>query len=364
MPSLLFSFLLEINSYPLLKVMYVFVTLLGILLVCTLAFTIYKRKIDSNKKLWEPDAALLISTAIFYNANDTEYKDAILKNEKLLQKAVFRQYLINEIIIARKDISGSSTSNLKNFYEQLKLNQDSFKKLHNRKWHIKTKGIQELAIMEQNNYQKEIFELANYSNEYVRNEAQCSLVNFYGFQGLEFLNDITYPISEWQQIQLLNKLNSVKPQNFEIIKKWLHSKNEFVVIFALKLAVFYNHYELYDDVVNCLSYKNLQIKLNAVNYLKLNPRENTAALFITDYSFDNKIYKLAILDALKDIGNETEITFLLKQLHNADNDIKIAAAKALACLHPLGITFFHTHLFADENPWKSIFLQIENDRAA
>ncbi len=342
----------------------VFIILLGILLVFTLLYTIYKRKVDNNLKLWEPDVALLISTAIFCDESEDEYKEAVSKNKKLLQKTFFRQYLIDEIMLARKDISGSSTFNLKNLYEHLTLNKDSFKKLRSRKWHIKTKGIQELAIMEQNIYKKEILELANNENEYVRNEAQCSLVNFYGLQGLEFLNTTTYSISEWQQIQLLDKLSVVKPENFDLIKKWLHSTNEFVVIFALKLAIFYNPYELYEDVVNCLSCKSLRVKLSALDYLKLNPRENTAAILVADYSFDSKIYRLSILDALKDIGDETQVTFLSKQLHNADNDIKAAAARALPGLHPLGISFFHTHLFADENPWKSIFLQIENDRAA
>ena len=342
----------------------IFLILLSTLLVCTLLFTVYKRRIDNDVKLWQPDLALLISTAIFYDENDGEYKEAILENKRLLKKSFFRQYLINEIILARKNISGSSTSNLKNLYEQLNLNKDSFKKLHSRKWHIKTKGIQELAIMEQHAYEKEIFKFANNENEYVRNEAQCSLVNFFGFRGLEILNNTTHPISEWQQIQLLNKLSGVKPENFDLVKKWLLSTNEFVVTFALKLAIFYNPYELYDDMVNCLSCKNLQVKLNAIDYLKLNPRQNTAETIVEDYSFDSKIYKLSILDALKDIGDETQLTFLLKQLHNADDDIKAAAAKALSGLHPLGVSILHTHLFADENPWKSIFLQIEKDRAA
>jgi len=204
----------------------IFLILLSTLLVCTLLFTVYKRRIDNDVKLWQPDLALLISTAIFYNENDGEYKEAILENKRLLKKSFFRQYLINEIILARKNISGSSTSNLKNLYEQLNLNKDSFKKLHSRKWHIKTKGIQELAIMEQHDYEKEIFGFANNENEYVRNEAQCSLVNFFGFRGLEFLNNTTHPISEWQQIQLLNKLSNIRPENFDSIKKWLLSTNE------------------------------------------------------------------------------------------------------------------------------------------
>ena len=73
---------------------------------------------------------------------------------------------------------------------------------------------------------------------------------------------------------------------------------------------------------------------------------------------------MSVTNGLKEIGNESQVTFLLKQLHNIDNDIKAAAARAVSVLHPSGKGILHDHLFADENPWKSIFLQIDNELIA
>jgi hypothetical protein len=344
--------------------MYFFVMLMGLLLMCTFIFTFYKRKKDKNKTSWKDNIATIISTAIYYATGDDELTQVIADNQELLKKPAFRQYLVSEIIHTRKDISGASATNLKSFYEMLELNKESRGKLTHKKWHIKVKGIQELAIMEQRNYVKQIFRLANHKNEFVRNEAQCALVNFHGFLGLRFLNITTYPLSEWQQIQLLNKLNSITPQNFEPVKDWLHSKNDSVVEFSLRLASLYNRYELYEDVVNCLSNKNVLVKMNAIDYLRKNPHEDTANKITADFAFEHKMYKLSILDALKEIGNENQVTFLLKQLHNIDNDIKAAAARAVSALHPSGKGVLRDHLFADENPWKSIFLQIDNELTA
>jgi HEAT repeat protein len=337
---------------------------MAVLLICTFGFTLYKRKKDKNKASWTDNIATIISTAIYYAAGEDELTQVIADNRELLKKSAFRQYLVSEIIHARKDISGTSAANLKGFYEMLELNKESLVKLTHKKWHIKAKGIQELATMEQKNYVKQIFRLINHKNEFVRNEAQCALVNFHSFLGLRFLNVITYPLSEWQQIQVLHKLHGVTPQNFEPVKKWLHSKNDSVVEFALKLASFYNRYELYEDVVNCLSNKNVLVKMNAIDYLRKNPHEDTANKITSDFKFEHKMYKLSILDTLKEIGNESQVTFLLKQLHNIDNDIKAAAARAISALHPLGKDVLHNHLFADENPWKSIFLQIDNELTA
>ena len=364
MPVFLFTGFFKIDSYVIISLIYVFLILLGLLFIFIVVFTIYKSRIECNKKIWLQRIELIISQAIFSSDEEDEPADITSGIGMLLQNSMFRQYLINEIIHAKKNLSGSSTLNLVKLYESLELNKDSFKKLQSKKWHIKAKGIQELAIMEQRKYVKEIFRLTNYANELVRNEAQCALVNFYGFLGLRFLNVTSYPISQWQQIQLLNKLNGVKPKNFNGIKKWLQSPNESVIVFSLMLAAFYNCYDVYNNVITCLQSPDLQVRLNAMQYLKKMPQEDTPDQMVSHYSFENKIYKLAIINALKDIGSESQITFLLKRLHDKDDDIKAAAAKSLSYLHPSGAAFLQSHLFADEYPWKAIFLQINNERAA
>ena len=180
---------------------------------------------------------MIISQSIFYKDEEDESVDINYKMEMLLQNPTFKNCAINELVQAKKNLSGFSTLNLKKLYEILDLNFTSFKKIKSIKWHIKAKGIQELGTMEQKKYVKQIFRLTNDENEFVRNEAQCALVSFYGFAGLRFLNVTAYPISQWQQIQLLNKLHGIKPDNFDGIKKWMQSDNEFVIIFSLNITL-------------------------------------------------------------------------------------------------------------------------------
>jgi hypothetical protein len=364
MPVFLFTGFFKIDSYVLISLIYIFLILIGLLFIFIIVFTINKSRIEFNKKLWLQRIELIISQAIFSSDDEGEPEDITAGIGLLLQKSLFRQYLINELIHARKNLSGASTLNLVKLYESLELDKDSFKKLQSKEWHIKAKGIQELAIMEQLKYVKEIFRLTNYENELVRNEAQCALVNFYGFSGLRFLNVTTYPISQWQQIQLLYKLNGAKPKNFDGIKKWLQFPNESVKVFSLKLAAYFNLYDVYADVINCLQSPDLLVRLTALEYLKKMPQEDTPEKIISIYSFVNKKSKLLILDILKEVGSEKQMLFLLKQLHNSDDDIKVAAAKTLSGIHPLGASCLQTHLFADEYPWNAIFLQINNERAA
>lgn len=358
------TFLLKAPPYLLLSITFIFFTVLVLLSVFIIGCTIYKRNKEVSKNKWQQSIAEIISQAIFFANKDDEPVEITYKIEMLLQKAAFRDCIINELIRAKKNISGASTVNLKRLYEILELDREALKKLESSKWHTKAKGIQELEMMEQIKYVKQIFRLTNNENEFVRNQAQCALVAFYGFLGLRFLSVTAKPISQWQQIQLLNKLNDVQPANMDVITKWLQSPNESVRVFAIKLAVFFNCYNMHDNIVKCLENTNLQVRLCALEYLKKFPQHNTADHIIAYYRYENKIYKLAVIDALKDIGCEKQIPFLLKQLHDNDDNIKATAAKSLALLHPAGAEFLQTHLFADEDPWKAIFLYIKNERAA
>ncbi len=355
--------ILNIQAHELVGIIYLFLILLILLFTFIFSFTILQVRKDSNRTNWHLHIANIVSEIIFRDDEDSSFKPdppvmALLQNES------FRQCLINEIINTQKSLSGNSTTNLKKFYETLQLDIDSAKKIKSSKWHLKAKGVNELAMMGQAKYVKEIFRLTNHPNVLVRNEAQCALINFYEFAGLRFLNVTTYQISQWQQIQLLDKLKSVHPKNLAPIKKWLRSGNESIVVFAIKLASFFKCYDVYDDVINCLQHDRMEIKLQAIEYLKKIPGENTSEVLMNNYIYDHKIHRLSIIDALKNIGNDQQVPFLLHQLNDVDDDIKAASAKSLAEIHPLGISFLQSHALADQDPWKAIFLQLKNDYAA
>jgi len=364
MSGLLAMILLKVELYKLINIVYLLFILLILLFTFIAGFSVYKKRRECATHLWEDAITTIISQVIFLNNEQNELIEITNDIKKLLQNPAFRNCMINEMIKAKKNLSGSAKVNLKNLYEMLGLDKDSYKKLNNAKFHIKAKGINELAAMEQIKYVKEIFRFTNNRNECVRNEAQCALVCFYDYMGLRFLNIIAYPISQWQQIQLIHKLSNVPPKDTTAVKKWLLSKSESVIVFSLKLATFYSCFDVYDNVMECLQNASLLVKLNALEYLKKMPQPDTADKIISSYSFDNKMYKLAIIDTLNVIGNENQIAFLLKQLNNKDDDLKTAAAKTLAHLHPSGNAFFKTHLFANKYPWKNIFLQITNEHAA
>jgi len=355
---------LIITAYSLIWVLYFFLSLMVLVFIFILFFSFFKRRLENKKRLWQENVADIISHAIFFENDGVEKLEFKTEDEHFLRNKTFRQYFINELICAKKNLSGAPIANIINLYETLNLDKDSLEKIHNKKWHIKAKGVQELAVMEQVKYVKEIFRLTNDQHELVRNEAQCALVSFYGFKGLRFLNVIKYPISQWQQIQLLNYVHDLQSADPQHLKKWLGPTNNSVVTFALYLASLYDCTGVYKEVIHCLQNPDRQVKLNALDYLKKISSDDTADEIIKCYASSDRVIQLNILSVLQETGHEKQITFLLKQLHNTDHTIKLAAAKTLSSIHPSGSAFLQSHLFADEYPWAAIFSQIENERAA
>jgi hypothetical protein len=359
------KFFLAINVASLAWVLYFFLSVMIFIGISIITFSFYKRKMEMKKLFWQEKVVTIISESLLIENDEnpvwlqfTEADKELLKDEK------FRQYFIGEIIHAKKNFSGASVLNLKHLYQSLDFDKDAVLKMKSHKWHIKASGIHELAVMGQEQYVKEIFRLTNDVNELVRNEAQCALVNFYGFKGLRFLNVIIYPISQWQQIQLLNYIYDVHAADPKRLTKWLLSKNNSVVIFAIRLASLCNCTEVYTQIIRCLQGNESQVKQCALEYLKKINHPDSAEEIINCYAGADAATRLIMLSVLQETGTENQIPFLINELSNPDNTIKLAAAKTLSVLHPSGPSFFHSHSFAGTYPWNAIFNQIENERAA
>jgi hypothetical protein len=345
----------------------IFLSCVMLVLLVIMSFAlIAKNSRDKQKKIWLVKTDVLITKTIFFEDEEHESPTFFIsvnnRIRKLLKKPLFRQTLINELVIIRKSLTGVAGDNLISLYNQLGLEKDSAKKIKDSRWHKKAKGIQELAVMHQEDYYPLLYNLTNHKNEYIRMEAQTSIVKIHGFEGLSFLNEITYPISEWHQINLLVQLSTVAASDFIGIESWLKSKNDTVIIFALKLSASYHQFQLYDNIVDCLNHKNDKVRLQAINCLKEIYEDTTALHLIRIYDNESVTHKLAILSALKEIASPESISFLEKQLDSENNQIKLAATRALFNCGNEGLETIENHPRASGFPLNEIVKQIQMER--
>lgn len=320
----------------------------------------------SKYRKWKNIADSLIRDAIFSEESDLELVKFPINNrtQVLLKDARFRKILTKELLLAKKNMSGAAGLFLQKLYLQLGLDQYALQNLLSQKWHIKAKAIQDLGIMDLKEHLSKIYRHTNNRNELIRMEAQIAVIKLIGFEGLRFLDLVTYQITDWQQIKLLNELSLLPAGHFSGIEKWLLSQNESVVIFALKLAKNFHRFELYDQIVACLDHPSANVRHKAILALEKIYTEETSKVLLARYNNEVLQNQMTIVKAVQQIGNEDDIPVLTSFIANEGPEQQRIIIRAIANIAESGLTQLHSLPESKIEPFSLILKQIEGELSA
>lgn len=336
------------------------------LLVYMLSYMYFKSVYDKKFDKWSSISDLLIRQAIFYedgDIEDDEMLSATAKAEKLIKEKYFRKLLVNEIISAKKNITGISADNLKQLYVRLGLDKYALTNLNNSRWYVKAKAVQELTVMDMHEFVDLIYSNTDDKNDLVRMEAQSALVQFMGFDGLRFLDTVSYPISNWQQIKLLQQLSHLPPSEIDMAP-WFKSANSSVIVFALKLTRNYQRIELHGEIIACLDHSDPWVRIEAIQCLSEIYTDETSDELIS--RFLNEILKnqLAMIKVMQTIGTDRDVLFLLDLLTYDSDEIKICAARALVQSSKNGLDSLEEYSRKSNHSINGIVMHIKGEIAA
>lgn len=309
-------------------------------------------EVISELALCETDAEL----DLFMQAPAT--KEVLLG---LLSDGFARKVMITELWKTAKNMTGSAAANVCWFYEQTELDKDSLHRLQHGEWHKKARAIQELSGLRQRKHIIRIYRLTNHPDELVRNEARTAVVKLTGFEGLRFLDVISYPITSWQQLCLLHELSFHHAQSFEQIGRWLHATNDSVVEFALRLIEIYQLHDLQPAVIDALSHQAPVVRKKAIAALHEIYQPGAAVHLIRLFQKEDKELRLLILKLFEVHGSESELPFLLECLTHKTIDIQVAAAKALSQIQPNGIGYIEQRVVSTDYPWTVLLPQLKKE---
>jgi len=270
-----------------------------------------------------------------------------------------RNVLISELAEISNKFRGSTMDNILWLFQKMDLEKQLVQNLNNKKWNRKAKTIQQLASLQQESSIKDIFPLTNNKNDLLRMEAQIAIVKVTGFEGLAFLDEAIYPVSEWQQLRLIEELARHTAEVPGKISQWLRSENLTVVNFALRLIEIYRQYKYYDEVTHCLSHSSMSICNTAVVTLSQISNETTTDLLVTHYPDYDEVLQIQILKILQIDGTENQVPFLLSLLNHPDDSYKLEAAKAIMNIMESGIEKIEKIIDKSLFPWNIILSQIQ-----
>ena len=187
--------------------------------------------------------------------------------------------------------------------------------------------------MNQFSKRDKILAFTNDKDAMVRMEAQTAMVRMQGYEGLQFFDTLTYPLSEWHQLNLLHLLGS-KPLTAETpVFNWLKSVNPTVIQFALKLIAEQHASEYEPQVLECLAHTADIVRREAILCLGQIPSATSSEVLKNQFNTEgNKNIRLSIINEFKRAGSVDDLSFLEELMLAEDKDIQLAAHKAVLSL--------------------------------
>ncbi len=309
----------------------VFTGVILILIVCMVGILLQKKRKDIRRKHIKAQVQDWLVGIILEEPDENHQSFLVPENiQTLLKQNLAKEELLHELKLLKKGVSGQPGKNIEMLYRQLGLNNISVARLRDRQWHVIAKGIQDLAIMNQLDYEQEIFAFTNHQHPIVRMEAQIALVFLHQYQGLRFFENLVYPLTEWHQVKLLELLVSHPISSREDVCRWLQSPNTSVVQFALKLIGAQHAGDFLNEVIACLSRPEEIIRQHAISCLGEIPSTVAAKalrqLFAQETS---RNLQMTILSEIVKTGTHDELDFLRQLQKTADPNIRLLANKAL-----------------------------------
>jgi len=330
------------NEYPfLIKFAWAVSAVLSTLIILLTVYLKFVRKLLRNKeadslKFRNEYEALLIEylySGVEEGVISETQKNIIEVLKTHVSTRSKRKVIISVLYKLMNEVSGEVTDALKILYKNTGLMHYALKRMNSKRWHVKAKGIGELTKFKIESVQNEMKKHLTHATREVRKEAHFYFVNLFHFEGLTFLNTIKTPLSEWDQIQILEILQRFNDQEICDIKPWLQSENDTVILFALKLAKVYNQYEVKDILMDLLSHNNKHVRIQTIEVLThlygIEAKDVLKANF-SELSLEEQISFFGLLEKLVIPDDEP---FVEEHLFHKDFEIQLLALKILKSIN-------------------------------
>ncbi len=334
-------------KFLLVSILVLFILCITVLLVLvSLRMKLYKRRNTSEilKAKYEEQLITLLYLDPEGPGFDHDRLELIQELKKAVSVKTERNILNGMLLNLHRNISGDISNQIRGLFHELGLMKYAVKKLNSRKWHVKIQGIRELTEMKEHSIQNYVTNLVNHENNLLRREAQLTMVRLFEYSGLSFLKDLHYPISEWQQLQLMAAIQ----QNVEFvipkIDDLLKSKNITVVQFALRLIQVFNQTIEPEEMKRLISHEDPMIRQQTIDLIGELGLFDMKPFLKEQYIDLGKKEKLSVLNALTYLGTEEDLEFLLTR--SEDQDFKISLQAMLALKELLSVDSFKAEVNA------------------
>lgn len=276
-------------------------------------------------------------------------------------KSKFHRKVITAVLIAidtaeSKIVSGK----IRKLYLDMKLNEDSRKKLRKR-WHHKIKGIRELSHMKVKSDNKYIMDFLQRPNEILRIESQMGLIKLLPFVPFAFLDSQEKPFTVWEQI---NVFDLIRKKRIEIpeFHLWLDHWNDSVVMFCLDMIRVLKQKEAAPKVMELLNHDNDLVKGKVIKTLVDLESKEAVTILKELYILEELPNQINIIRSIGQLRLESEMDFLVENINDEEFKIRMECCKSLALVGELGVGVLKSFFEKGDDELKRIINHVLDPR--
>ena len=241
-----------------------------------------------------------------------------------------RRCLVDNMMELHKGVSGESAIVLQDFY--MDVNLDYYAKVDVKRgaWYYKARGFRELSEFNDKSAYKLIVKYVDHDNKILRQEAQYAAVVLKGPEALDFVPKLKTPISEWQQLVLLEKLIKFMPEDIPNVDNWLLSDNDSVIIFASRIIAHFQKFQSGEKVLVHVLHERPYVAVKCLECIKELQFKRGCGKLREFYPKVKPEVQVRILDTLSELGDTGDLNFFKHEIEEREHfDIAMHAALAL-----------------------------------
>lgn len=346
---LLFSINAENIYYFLL---YFFIPLIGLFLVLIVFTLLYSRyTIDKNEGFREDienDANTFLTELIFsdYTASEMKTKINEFQSKHKLTKNL-RKFILNKIIHIKENLNQTNEHTMLSIYKYFGFDEISNKLIRNRKWYSKSEALHHYQNIGYKIKTGHVKKLLNSKNTALRSNAIIALISL-SDEKFDVLDNYKYNISKSDEVKILDIIYRKKSNIPKNINNWLNSKNDSIVIIAIKLIVRFRHKQdiSLEQISHLLKSENNLVRKEVILAIRELVMFEANEILMEHFKVETNLRnKISVIKTLNTIGTTENITFLselLKKHENLELDLKL---EIVNFINKTDTTFFNNFKF-------------------
>lgn len=272
---------------------------------------------------------------IDYLIGNKEVHD-INDRDKLKSSRFHRNVMIDVLMAIDKAENKAVSDRIRALYLDLKLNQESIRKLYKFSWNKKIFGIRELSHMRVKSENQKIISFQQKNNDVLRIESQMGLIKLLPFVPFAFLDSQEKPFTVWEQINVFDLIrkNRIEIPEFHL---WLEHWNDSVVMFCLDMIRILKQKQAAPKVLELIYHDNDYVKGKVIKTLIDLESYEAISKLKEIYYLEELPNQLNILRSIGQLKMESEINFLEDKLKSNEFKIRMEACKSIAKIGETGV---------------------------